>query len=329
MKDKNTEILQLAEEVLKNIELNEIPLRNVALKCSRLARFTNNQRAMDLFNYELAGYPQDEKGYILAEAFHLARHANRTFQQKDQTGKSLEYMFPQTVAELESAVDAAREQLKVAFDTDVSVSSSNPYQHVVTPFGNTIERAGLRQIITDNSKKIDQLKVAYYRYVLGVYYELKFGNISEDIFSKKRGFVDKVLSEKLLEAIKKFVSIYENLRSKNEEDWANAVHSCRRLLSDIADYLYPPSDESIAIGKDKTIKLDTGNYIARLKQYIKNKTESERFIEIVGSHLDYIGDRVDSIYNASSKGTHAKVTKEEAERYVIYTYLLLSDILDL
>lgn len=329
MKDKNEETLQLAEEILRNIELSGIPLRNVVLKCARLARLTNNQKAMDLFHYELAGYPKDENGYVLQEAFNLARYANRTFQQKDQTGKSLEYMFPQTVAELESAVDAAREQLKVAFDTDVSVSSSNPYQHVVAPIGNTIERAGLRQIITDNSKKIDQLKVAYYRYVLGVYYELKFGNISEDIFNKKRGFVDKVLSEKLPEAIKKFVSIYENLRSKNEEDWANAVHSCRRLLSDIADYLYPPSDESIAIGKDKTIKLDAGNYIARLKQYIKNKTESERFIEIVGSHLDYIGDRVDSIYTASSKGTHAKVTKEEAERYVIYIYLLLSDILSL
>jgi len=49
----------------------------------------------------------------------------------------------------------------------------------------------------------------------------------------------------------------------------------------------------------------------------------------VGSHLDYIGDRIDSIYNASTKGTHAKVSKEEAERYVIYTYLLLSDLLSL
>ncbi len=154
MKDKNIETLQLAEEIVKNIEITEIPLSNIVLKCARLARLTNNQKAMDLFNYELAGYPKDENGYVLPEAFSLARYANRTFQQKDQTGKSLEYMFPQTVAELESAVDAAREQLKVAFDTDVSVSSSNPYQHVVAPIGNTMERAGLRQIITDNSHKI-------------------------------------------------------------------------------------------------------------------------------------------------------------------------------
>jgi len=251
MKDKNTETLQLAEEILRNIELNEIPLRNVVLKCARLAKLTNNQKAMDLFHYELAGYPQDENGYILAEAFNLARYANRIFRQKDKSGKASEYMFPQTVAELESAVDAAREQLKVAFDKDISVASSNPDQFVMPPIGNSMERAGLRQIITESSKKIDQLKVAYYRYVLGVYYELKFGNISEDIFSKRKLSVDKALSEKLPEAIKKFVSIYENLRSGNEEDWANAVHSCRRLLSDVADYLYPPSDEIITGAKIK------------------------------------------------------------------------------
>lgn len=100
MKDKNTQILQLSEEILKNIELSEITLSNVVLKCSRLARLTGNQKAMDLFYYELAGYPKDKNGYVQPEAFELARHANRTFYKKDKSGKSIEYMFPETVAEL-------------------------------------------------------------------------------------------------------------------------------------------------------------------------------------------------------------------------------------
>ena len=63
-----------------------------------------------------------------------------------------EYLFPQTVAELENELEAAKEQMKVAFDRDVSVSSANPTQHVWSPIGNNIERAGLRQIITEKSK---------------------------------------------------------------------------------------------------------------------------------------------------------------------------------
>lgn len=76
MESKNSEILKLADEILKNIELSEIPLQSIALKCTRLARITNNQNAMNLFQYELAGYPKDNNGYIPVDAFNLARYAN-------------------------------------------------------------------------------------------------------------------------------------------------------------------------------------------------------------------------------------------------------------
>lgn len=329
MKEKNEEVIKLADEILRNIELNEIPLQNIALKCARLGRLTNNQPAMNLFQYELAGYPQDDKGFILAEAFNLARNVNRVFSQKDTVGVSREYIFPETVAELEIETEAAKEQMKVASDRDVSIASSNPYQYVMSPLGNTFERAGLRQTITEKSKKLNKLKSGYYNYALGVYYELKFGDIVEEIFEKRRQGVNKYLSKKLPETLKKLVSVHENLRSKSEEDWANAAHSCRRVLKDIADLFYPADNSEIDIGSGRKIKLDEERYIARLKQYIKNKSGSERFNEIIGSHLDYIGDRIDAIYSASTKGSHANVKREEAERYTIYTYLLISDLISL
>ena len=329
MKEKSEEALKLSEEILKNIELSEIPLQSVVLKCSRLGRLTNNQSAVDLFRYELAGYPQDKNGSILIEAFNLARNVNRVFSQKDKIGVVGEYIFPETVAELEIEVETAKEQMKVAVDKNVSVSSSNPDQYVMSPLGNTFERTGLRDIITAKSKKLNKLKSGYYNYVLGVYYELKFGDIVEGIFEKRRENVSKYLSETLPETLKKLVSVYENLRSENKEDWANAVHSCRRVLKDIADFFYPPNNLEIDVDGGKKIKLDEEKYIVRLKQYIKSKNESERFNEIIGSHLDYIGDRIDAIYSASTKGSHADVRREEAERYMIYTYLLISDLISL
>lgn len=334
MKDKNGQILELSEDILKNIELNEIPLASIVLKCARLARLTGNQKAMDLFNYELAGYPKNSNGYVVFKAFSLARYANRTFHKKDKFGKTLEYMFPETVAELEAEVEAAKEQLKVAFDKDISVSSANPRQSIIPPMGNAIERAGLRGIITEKSKKIDQLKVAYYNYVLGVFYDRKFGDITEGIFQKRKLFVEEYLAQGMPDTLKKFVSVYDNLRSKNEEDWAAAVNSCRRIIKDVANFVYPPSEEEIEVKvgdgkKTIKIKLNEKNYIARLKQHIKRKASSEKFKKIVGSHLNYIGDRIDAIYQSTTKGTHYKVSQEEAERYVIYTYLLVSDILSL
>lgn len=238
-------------------------------------------------------------------------------------------MFPETISEIESELAAAKEQMKVAYDVDISISSANPYQSVTQPTRNNFERERLRQIITEKSKKLNQLITAYYNYVLGVYYEIKFKNITEDIFQKRKVILDKSLSKHLPETFKKFVSVYENLKSDNSEDWANAVHSCRRVIKDIADFLYPANDEEIEVGNNKKIKLNDENYIARLKQFIKGKSESESFAMVVGSNLDFIGDRIDSIYKATAKGSHAKVEKKEAESYVMYTHMLIGDVMDL
>ena len=126
-------------------------------------------------------------------------------------------------------------------------------------------------------------------------------------------------------------AVYENLQSENPEDWANAVHSCRRILQDLADVLYPARadiEEEIN-GKKRIIKLGADNYVNRLIAFLEEKTDSERFEEIVGSHLKFIGDRLDSVFHAAQKGSHAVVTKDEADRYVVYTYLVVGDILRL
>lgn len=327
--DQYQETLLLAEEILKNLELQEIPLSNIVLRCARLARITGNQSAMDLFRYELAGYPKDDQGFILAEAFQLARYANRPYKQLDKFGIVREYMFTETVAELESELEAAKEQMKVAFDRDVAVSSSNPSQYVFSPIGNTVERSTLRQMIAEKSRRLDQLRTAYYNYVLGVYYEMKFKNIAEDIFHNRKIIVDKALSKYLPDTFEKFVSVYENLKSEKAENWANAVHSCRRVLKDLADFLYPASDEEIEIREGKLLKLNDANFIARLKQFVLKNKDSQSFQKIVGSHLEYIGDRIDSIYKTTTKGSHAKVDQKEAESYVMYTYMLVGDIMEL
>jgi len=93
---------------------------------------------------------------------------------------------------------------------------------------------------------------------------------------------------------------YDNLRSENPEDWSNAVHSCRRILQSFADYFYPPNpDGKSEIEKgEKRIKVGADNYINRLILFIESESQSESYIDIVGSHLDYIGNRVDSIYRS-------------------------------
>jgi hypothetical protein len=54
-----SEALRFSEEILRNVELNEVPLGNIALKCSRLARLLNEFGPQRMMQFEASGYPND------------------------------------------------------------------------------------------------------------------------------------------------------------------------------------------------------------------------------------------------------------------------------
>jgi len=99
----------------------------------------------------------------------------------------------------------------------------------------------------------------------------------------------------------------------------------------VADVIYPPRDaKTISVGaKKRTIQLGAEHYINRLVAFCEERSSSERFNELVGSHLALLGDRLDAVFRAAQKGSHAMVTRDEASRTVVYTYLLIGDILEL
>jgi hypothetical protein len=55
--------------------------------------------------------------------------------------------------------------------------------------------------------------------------------------------VDSVIGQSVPDAVQRLTAAYGNLRSDNPEDWSNAVHSCRRILQDLADVVFPATEE--------------------------------------------------------------------------------------
>lgn len=332
MKKRQDEALQLSEEILKNFELTEIPTQNIVLKCLRLARLINDIEAVEWLTHEANGFETNSEGFLTKSAWGATEKSGRRYfiddpESKAVKKKKVERAFTKSIAVMEASVNAAKARMEVSYDRDISISSQATFQHI--PPGNAAERNGIAQIISDNTEKIEKVKSRLYQYTLKVNYELKFGEITDDIFSRKRITVDTRLKDICPEAIQKFISVYENLKSDNTEDWANAVHTCRRIIKEVADSLYPPSIELIELPGGKKLKVGEDQYINRLIQYIDSKSTSDKFSSIVGSHLKFIGERLDGVHEAANKGTHAEVTLEEAERYIIYTYLVIGDILSL
>jgi hypothetical protein len=326
------EALSLSEEILKNLELSEIPLTNIALKTGRLARLLNDSENQQIMEYEVSGFPSTPTG-LSPDIFQLAVAADREFQLKDDTTKQIRsYVYIESIEELEYQTKIAEKSLDAAKDRDVSVSSANPYQTVYTPVGNWYERQQIRDSASRAAKRVSSRRAMIYRYALKKHYELKFSGVADDIFSRIRIRVDSAIGDFVPGAINKLSATYDNLLSDNPENWSNAVHSCRRILQDLADAIFPPTeDRKVQMeGKEKTIKLGKDNYINRIMAYVTDHSKSKRFSEIVGSHLNFLGDRLDSVFQAAQKGSHdVIVSREEADRYVVYTYLIVGDVLSL
>lgn len=326
------EALALSREILDDIELTRLPLGRIALKTARLARLLGDVESERCFHYEANGYPTTPKG-VAPEVWKLVVRSGRVVTGKPSpTNKAGETGRLESIEVIEAGIDAAKLALAASNDPDVSIASANPSQHVWNPIGNKNERAALQSEIQRATQRVAVSRAFVHRYVSQRYYELRLSSIVRDVFGKVREDVDAALRDLVPGEIERLVSVHANLRSETPEDWANAVHSCRRFLQAVADAVFPPRDAP-RIKKEgsesKLIQLGREHYINRLVCFVEDRESSETFAGVVGSHLRFLGDRLDALFNSTQKGSHATVSRREAERYAAYGYLLIGDILSL
>jgi hypothetical protein len=323
------EALSISAEIIADIELSRVPLANAALKAARLGRLLNDFNAQQIFYYEVSGYPTTPDG-VSSDVWRLAELAHRVRATRDEeTSKDTNTAYLESIERLESTVESNKIALQATRDRDVSISSANPNQIIIPPFGNALERGNLRTQISQATDKLASRRTLIYEFATRRHYELKFSGVAEDVFSAVRNGVDRDIGDLVPSAVQKFTAIHENLRSDNPENWSNAVHSCRRILQDLADAVYPPESAKRLTPSGKEINVGTDAYINRLVCFAEDHSGSRRFNDLVGSHLHFLGDRLDAIFQAAQKGSHSVVGRTEANRYVVYTYMVAGDILSL
>jgi hypothetical protein len=227
--------------------------------------------------------------------------------------------WAQNAEQYQFIVSSYQANIEAAKDSDFSLSSANPGQFVLPTQGNSMERTGIRNNARKAAEYLGTFRTETYSFALGIYQKWQFGNIAESIFEKKRRRVEPVLTKIFPDANKRLNSIELNVNSTNPEDWKNAVTSCRTLLMDIADILNPPEKPE---DKDK--------YLNRLKDFVSPLIKSETKGKLVKSYFDELKKRIEYTSNLTQGSAHKERPRlEEAENVVLYTYLLIADLMEI
>lgn len=307
------EALELCGETLRNIELGDIPLSFTALKASRVARLVGDIDNERLFTYEAVGYPCSPGGDMSPDVFQLALGAGRRTSGFDRTGQFSNEMVEGGSIEV---IAQALKNCEMALErAGTSAQEAAVYRRSAMRYSQLL--ASSRGLLHD--------------YLSRKYQKLKFSGMTDDVFSRIRARVDSAIHEEIPETSRKLTSAYENLQSTNDEDWSNATHTCRRILKDLADELFPPTTatrERELNGRKITVHLGASHYINRLLAFVEDHSKSPHFSAVVGSNLRFLGERLEAVKDSAHKGTHDVIRRQdEADRYFAYTYLLVGDLL--
>lgn len=112
--------------------------------------------------------------------------------------------------------------------------------------------------------------------------------------------------------------------AETDEEYAQAMSSCRRVFEYVTDCIFPATNEIVnghSLKKDK--------YKNRLFEFANQEIKSKTNIDLIVANTNFLFEEWTKLYDLANKGVHSETFRQECRRCIIRTILLLDDIVSL
>lgn len=171
--------LELAKELLDDIELSRIPVDALILKASRLARLCGNEEFQKWLGYEMRGYFSD----VDLSLRYMGLTGRWTNKEKKEG-----YWMP--VAQVESLITAKKIELESM--TTPNVSGTDYANLVMTNYLNT--KSAISNLISKLTGIKSRVMGILHTFTSEIYYEKELDHLAESIFENYKKDVDTLIS---------------------------------------------------------------------------------------------------------------------------------------
>lgn len=336
----NEHILKIVIEAFDLLDSDSVPLSKVIQRCIRIARLRNDFLNLWWLEWEMVDVSdKTSPRKILSEiAPHLAKktyeYYSKKFLEQWLDEREFIHLSNQNAEEKVLAKSVPVIEIEKEHYAKVSDESKPPNGlHPVDLYFVNQSTSQVKTLSLNHVKNCQSILVKVHSrvhdFLSQIEKQLIFGQIHSDIFEKNRSYVDLKLGALCPDALLKFVSAHKRIKEDDPESWAQSLTTCRRLLKSLADSLYPAPVDPVAGIDGKKRKLTEDKYIARLWQYVFEKSKGSTSWKLLTSIVNDLGNRIDKIYELTNKGVHAEVSEFEVNQCVIQTYLITGDLLRL
>ncbi|NEY27641.1 hypothetical protein G4V03_05810 [Escherichia coli] len=296
--------LDLAKELLDDIELSRVKVDALILKSSRLARLCGTEEFQKWLDYEMRGYFNDNELSL--------KYMGRTGRWTDREKKE-GYWMP--IAQIDSLITAKTIELESM--STPNVSGTDYANIVITNYLNN--KSAISLSISKLTGIRSRVLGILHTFISSIYYEKELDYLAESIFENYKRDVDTLISCMCGDVLQQIPSVVNRLAEDEEESVSQALTTVRRIIDNFADAIFPPTDETYEIGGNK-LTLDASKHLNRLNVFVHQRVESK-------SRKDKIRQNLSNLYSRVSTGVHADVSIEEAQSLFLNCYLLLGEIL--
>ncbi|CAM1340810.1 AbiTii domain-containing protein [Tenacibaculum aestuarii] len=304
MESKNKHILKLATEIMDDIELTKNEAQSILLKTTRLARYVDDSKVRDWLKFEMQGYPDSELSRI------YMTKTGRWTNKKESKG----YWFPLSQIEAKIQIETLKlNQLRIP---DTSAEMALP---IIKDIRLSINETAIRIAKLGGIKS--RVISLVHEFVTNVYYERTFDQLAESIFDNYKNDIDLLLAENSGDVIEQIPSVFARLSENDKESISQALTTCRRIIDNFANKVFPPTIETINIGGND-LSLNENNVLNRINAYVHQHCESKNRKKKIRQNLS-------NLYSRVSAGVHDDVDSKEAKNLFLNVYLLLGEILTL
>jgi len=173
------------------------------------------------------------------------------------------------------------------------------------------------------NKHINYVRKKAHEFASSIFNQVKFSGTTRNCFDLLKEAADDRLLDLNPSLAEQLMLAFKSVSSEKEEEWSQALTTCRRLLEGIADEIYPARDTKIN-GRP----LNQSNYINRIWAFMDESINSSSNKELAKTHIDYLGAWIEKTNKITNKGVHADMGRLEAVKAVFHTYLVVADLLD-